>query len=566
MYGRGYARSVRDGQTYHHWNAPRHVIGTAPNTAARKRSLALSVGWLCLVSACAVPSRGKPAYDDDRQFMAAAARYMSSEPPTQVTRTRPHSQNEPRPIARGMVRQADFESTDAQPLRPVPHIAFAAGRDRGGVVLASATQPTLAPVVVGPQVESNFALVTDSETPWAMTVDDVLAFTAENHPLLHARQHEIEAARARLIAAGRHGNPQFVMDTEAPVNTSRRSELSMRLVFPFPTAGKVQRREEVALAGIRRSQMALSRETESVLLAAADAAIQVLYLQELERLNEELRELAVERAASIQPDLKNGAGEVNLVDRVEADIDAVQAQTRLLNTKASLATARVRLARAMGQTSDAPIVIHGTLDVALEPLLPLDTVLMQARINNPRLDEACATLNESQRQHMLARSEAVPDFEFGPRYQDRLGVEDDMIGARFNTNVPLFDRNEGAILETAATIRSNRALVRVAELNSLSDVISAYRELESIRDRIEYYQSEANEMVQRNRRLVEDPDTRRLMTTAQFLEIRQDLAVLERERMELRFRYHQLMAQLEILVGERIATSQDGPGSEAVDG
>ena len=390
-----------------------------------------------------------------------------------------------------------------------------------------------------------------------MTLDETLQHALHNHPLLLSRHHEVTVAQALLVTAGLLPNPELVINTQSPVyDTGDPTELSWRVVFEIPTAGKRWRRESVAQAGIRRSRMTLARETELILREAADAAITVVYLQELIELRGELQQLAEQRATAAPPPLGAGAAQRDVGNRMRAEIDAVDAQTQLLDAKSTLAVAQARLARAIGLAADVRVTVNGVLDVEPAPLMPLDAVLALARTNNPRLAEACAALNESQRSHQLALAEAVPDVRMGPRYRDTLGVDDDGIGGRFETELPIFNRNQGGIMETAAQMQSNRALVRVAELESLSDVAAAHAELETIQKSIAYYSTDGTSAIQRIQKRVENPQVQALVGPDELLQIRLDMASLQLRRLRQQYRYHQLLTQLEILVGEQIVAAQ----------
>jgi cobalt-zinc-cadmium efflux system outer membrane protein len=388
-----------------------------------------------------------------------------------------------------------------------------------------------------------------------MTLDEVFQYALATNPILRARQSEVEIACARLVTAGLVTNPAFTMDTESPIDTGGRTDMTTRLVFTIPTAGKIRRRQAVAQEGIRRSQIALARQSELVLVEAADAAHQVLYLQQLLELHRQREEITAQRAETVPARL--GTGQLNFVNKVEAEIDAVSARTQRLETSKDLALARSRLALAIGLDPSLSITMRGTLDVDPAPLLPLERWVDLARTNNPRLADASAAVFESESQHVLAWAESVPDIQLGPRYQDSLGVKDDRIGARFQVDVPVFDRNQGVILQSAAQVRANREMMGVALLNSLHDVVVAHAELQSIQEAARYYKTEVEAMIRRNEQLVEDPAVRDVIRDDEALEIRQDLLALELTYLQLRYRYNQLRAQLEVLLGAPITREKE---------
>ena len=396
---------------------------------------------------------------------------------------------------------------------------------------------------------------TDPGADKQWTMDELLQFTLEHHPTLRARQHEVEIARAKLVTACLLPNPQLVMDTESPVHDADTTDLTTRVTFEIPLGGKRRLRESAAQSGVCRARAALSRNTEEILLEAADAAIEVLYLQELLDLRAQQSELAAKKAKAESPGFDSRAPEVNLVDKVQADIDAATMETERLDAGTRLTMARLRASRAIGHSPPVLLAVRGQLVFDSAPLLPLDTVLAAARRSKPELEEVRAALSESRRQHELAHAEAIPDPEMGPRYQDSLGEANDEIGARFNIDLPIFDRNQGGILETAAQVRANRAMLDAAELAVLSDMTSLYMELQSIRSTLGFYETRGMQLVDYCDDLLSKPDIRRTISEKQASEIVEELLKLRVRELELRYQYVRLLGRLQLVLGCQITQS-----------
>ena len=399
-----------------------------------------------------------------------------------------------------------------------------------------------------PQVE----VAGDGEALQEMDVPEVLEYALDHHPILRAREQEVDVARAQLVTAGLLPNPQLVMDTESPVHQNDPTELTTRVTFTIPTGGKMRRRKAVAEAGIRRARQTLSREAETVLLDAADAAIEVLYLQELLSLNKQYHAEAVKRANAEVLGL-SGQLELGLADKIEVDIDSVLAEVESVETDTRLTGARVVLSRAIGMPPGVFVRMRGALTVDSEcSLLPLQSVVAAAERNRPAITEACLTLTESHRLHDLAHAEAKPDLVLGPRYQDPLGEDDDRIGVRFNMDLPIFDRNQGEILESAARIRANRALLETARLSSINDVVAAYMKLRSIQTGAKLFETRTVDLISRYKDLIRDPDIRQGISASQTAEIQQELLTFRKRHLDLRYQYHRLLVRLEVFLGQPI--------------
>ena len=131
-------------------------------------------------------------------------------------------------------------------------------------------------------------------SPQEFTVEEALLFTLDNHPRLRARAEEVEVARAALITAGILPNPQFVLDTDSPTSDPGATELATRVMFTIPTGGKRHLAEIAAKAGIDEARWAVDTEAHLLLTETADAALEVLFLQELVKLQQEMIRIAQE--------------------------------------------------------------------------------------------------------------------------------------------------------------------------------------------------------------------------------------------------------------------------------
>ena len=166
-----------------------------------------------------------------------------------------------------------------------------------------------------------------------MTIDDVLQYALDHHPVLRKRQHEVEIAQAKLVTAGLLPNPQLTFDTETPTRNAGETQLSGRLMFTIPTGGKRRYGMQAARAGIQRAQMTVSVETEAVLVAASETALEVLYLQLVE-VYDRLNDLAAQGAEIQKARFELQA--IPYTDKMIAESNAVDIGTRRLDAVAKL--------------------------------------------------------------------------------------------------------------------------------------------------------------------------------------------------------------------------------------
>ncbi|MGA2259289.1 MAG: TolC family protein, partial [Thermoguttaceae bacterium] len=189
----------------------------------------------------------------------------------------------------------------------------------------------------------------------------VLQYATQHHPMLRVRQYEVEAARARIVTARLLPNPELTVDTLDSSAEPGPPELHTRLMFTLPTGPKRELRTAAAESGVCQAQLAMSRDTKLILTEAADAAVEVLYLQELHSLYGQLSALA-SQVVGIQQDRFNIAA-VPYRSVVLTELSASRLELSRQNTAAQLDQAKVRLARAVGATDGTPPAVDGQLAV-----------------------------------------------------------------------------------------------------------------------------------------------------------------------------------------------------------
>lgn len=402
---------------------------------------------------------------------------------------------------------------------------------------------------------------TDQLNPTRLTVEQALLYTLDNHPRLRARRQQVEVARSKLIAASLLPNPQLVINADAPVSQGGPAELNGRIMFTVPTNWKMERAEMAANAGIVEARWAIDSEAYALLLASADAALEVLYLQELIELEKQLTTLA-EDAAKIQRDRGDLKG-ITATQVIEADINIAETELDRLSSEPQLEDARIRLSRALGFCQPELVSVEGSLQVQPTQDLPLNELLAEAERTRPELARAEAAIWKSRRDVAAAQANAVPNFQVGPRF--RADLEDggtDKVGLRFNTDLPWFDRKQGDIYKAVSEVRVNQALRDEVRLTSLHDVAEAFVQLRGIETVLGQYDERVLPLMARTEKLLQDAKELQALDPVAIYDDLRRLGDIKRKQLKLRYQHNLLRAHLELLLGRRLngsAPPHDAP-------
>lgn len=425
--------------------------------------------------------------------------------------------------------------------------------------VASGKETIPAPVASGNfDVPPLFAVGNEAGGQW--TVESVLQYALQNHPMLRVRQHEVEIARSKLITAGLFPNPQLVLQTNSSLDSGGDdSRLTTRVMFTIPTGPKRQLRTSVAQAGVRQSQYAMNREVKLLLAEATDAAIEVLYLQELVALERQLAALSA-HADEIQKERFKVAA-VPYRGVILANLAATNMELALRAANARLDQSQLRLSRAMGLTEATPPTVQGRVTADPLPQVPVTAVVAQARKVAPELAQSQAAIQQSQQRLALERWLAVPDVSLGPVVREAIGNGGEQaVGGRLAMDLPVFDRNQGNIAESAAQIQANCAQLRVAEITTLSDVTAVYLNLKDTESRWQYYSTHTQPVMDQSEAAIREAFRDQTISAYELVELLQQFGRMRLSDLDLRYQHRRLRARLEILLECRLADlPADGP-------
>ena len=285
-----------------------------------------------------------------------------------------------------------------------------------------------------------------------------------------------------------------------------------------------------------------------MLLATADAALEVLYLQELVKLERQLAKQA-EEAAEIERNRAELRG-VPATQTIGTEINTAEIELELLDTEQRLDESRIGLSRALGFCRPEMVTVDGTLEKQPIPVIPLDTLLAAAEESRPELAQADAAIVKSRRDVEVAQASAVPDFQVGPRFRVDLGNNpDNKVGVRFDTDLPWFDRKQGDIYGAASRAHANEARRDEVRLASQHDVADAYLQFRRIEAALAQYDKRGQPLILRTEKLLQDAKAVQGLDLVAIYDDLRRLGEIRRRHLRLRYRHNLLRVHLELLLG-----------------
>ncbi|NVM79045.1 cobalt-zinc-cadmium efflux system outer membrane protein [Duganella sp. SG902] len=304
-----------------------------------------------------------------------------------------------------------------------------------------------------------------------LTLSAALALADEDHPELSAARHALAAEEGVVRQAGLLPNPTVSVER---VDTRRASrETTWLLSQPLELGGQRAARVQAAERGRAGVAATLLQRRAEVRAETAAAWFAVLAAQQQWQLAQQAAELAQRVAAATGRRVV--AGKVSPVEQTRAQVAASTVKLELIRAQAALATARARLAALWG--NPAPRFTAAAGEIAALPELPTLAAQRALLAQAPGLQVARAELARRQALAQLERARRVPEVALtvGSKRSEELGRTQAVLG--LSLPLPFFDRNQGALLESAR---------RVDQARDELAAVTARLELELVQAREEY--------------------------------------------------------------------------------
>ena len=317
-----------------------------------------------------------------------------------------------------------------------------------------------------------------SEPAAPLTLQTALALAADANADLSAARHELSATDGAVQQAGLLPNPTLEVERVDRKRADDVRETTFLISQPLELGGKRSARVQAAERGRDSAAAALTARQAEIRANVIDAWFAVLAAQEQLRLAQESSELA-QRAAQATG-RRVVAGKVSPVEETRAKVAAASVTLELLRARSELAVARKKLSAMWGNPSPRFEKADGDIDQL--PALPDQAMLHHRLALAPAMALARSELASRQSLAQVELSRRVPDvtLNLGSKRSEELGRSQLVVG--FSVPLPLFDRNQGNVLETARRVDKARDELSSTALRLDSDLAQAREDFDLARE------------------------------------------------------------------------------------
>jgi cobalt-zinc-cadmium efflux system outer membrane protein len=399
----------------------------------------------------------------------------------------------------------------------------------------------------------------------SLTLPQAIDIAVQNNKDLQAARHAVESARARLLQAGLRTNPRLDIAAKNDLIFGNKGEYtaSIGISQQFSVTNRIAHQKDIARVDV---DLALAEIRQAELKLAGDIASQFYRVLALNR-QIEVRERLIDVDQKLVLGTRNRfkAAEVS-----ELDVNAAQLELlRLTQEHALLLNQRMAQLSQLNQLLGRPAIQVIELDDTLpdsKSLPGLTEQQRQALALRPDLRFALLNADRARADQSLARAQRWEDWTVGVGLeQGRRVIEglpsqgsDRALGLSLSIPLPLLNKNQGRIAETAAVEAQADARIEALKFSISNEVASAYAEAERLQQVISEYQNMLP-LSERNAHLAQQGYDQGLVSIVEVVQAQRQQGDLNVTYLNTLDQYLQALARLHIATGDYV---EPVPGQE----
>ncbi|MBE3132438.1 MAG: TolC family protein [Acidobacteria bacterium] len=342
-----------------------------------------------------------------------------------------------------------------------------------GKELEAYRPPLRAPLVEAepPEVE---------EPTGVLTLRQALALALMRSPELAGSAWEVRAAEARTLQAGLPPNPELSVETEnfggtGPLGGFKAAETTLQIGQVILLGDKL--RKQAKVAALERDLAGWDYETRRVDTYAetAKAFVDLLAAQENQALAERLIGISQQMLEVTSERVRSG--KCGPMEEQKAKVVLGESRIALERARPQVGAGRRRLAATWGSTTPRFEKAEGPF--AAVASIPSAEQLNALIARNPDVARWHKEMEQRRAAVELAKARAIPDLTISGGVKRLHEIHEDVYVMGLSVPLPLFDRHQGGVRESAYNVAKAAEDRRAAEARAGRNLAEAYQVLAS---------------------------------------------------------------------------------------
>ena len=323
-----------------------------------------------------------------------------------------------------------------------------------------------------------------SEAATILTLQKAIDLALDSNLDLAVARREIEATQGQVIQGQARPNPELAYSLEDQRAATRTQSVQINL--PVEMGGKRAARITAAERGRDIAVEELNLRRVEIRAAVVAAFFETLAAQERAALAQASVDLAKRATDAVAK--RVAAGKVSPVEETKARVAEAGVRVELAQAQSEQRSARARLASLLGANPPRFTQVAGSVDDL--PNVPSLDDIQQRLSASSALRRAQLEIERRRSLADVERSKQTPDVtvSLGVKRPNELARNQLMLG--ISVPLPLFDRNQGNLLEALKREDKARDELQALNLRLNTELLQARERLASVRGEIDILQRE----------------------------------------------------------------------------
>ncbi len=322
------------------------------------------------------------------------------------------------------------------------------------IVTLATAQEKIPPLITN--IAADIDLADSVQAQGTLTITKALNLAMRRSPILKSYSLEIRIKEAAALQASLIPNPELDVELEnfagsGPLRAFKASETTISVGQLIELAGKRGKRTRLAELEKDLARFSFRSKQLDVFLQTVISFNRVLVLQELVKLNKQLLKLAREFKMNIERRVR--AGRLSPAELDRAEVEVANAQIAWQRRTKELIVARHDLAAVWGSKKVTFQKVQGNLEILFT--LPSFEKLLALLKQNPDWARWETVHKRSKAAQSLAQAYAIPDPVIRIGWRTFNESRDRAFVAGFSLPLPIFNRNQGTVQESALRMRQS---------------------------------------------------------------------------------------------------------------
>jgi cobalt-zinc-cadmium efflux system outer membrane protein len=326
--------------------------------------------------------------------------------------------------------------------------------------------------------------------PNALNLTTLEQIALERNPTLVQAGSQVRISRGKALQAGLHPNPTvgYAADQIGVEGTAGEFQ-GMFVEQQIITGGKLQLSRAKFIQEARQAELQVLAQRYRVVYGVRAAYYNTLARQRRLQLRRQLFQNSQDVTKTVE-ELVN-VGQANRTDLLQAQLELQRAKANLLSAERRYQGAWEQLGAVIGEPDLPPSPLEGELDFDDQNRIDRETVLANLLTCSPQLRFAQAEVTRDRIALRRERAEPIPNLTVRAETGYNVEARDTVAGVEIGLNVPLFDKNQGTILQARAELTRAQAEVSRVEFMLRRQFAQAFAEYESALLLASSYRTEA---------------------------------------------------------------------------